>query len=69
MKLRLFDLVRDTDVSGVSGTGYVAEGVVFSDGVAVIRWRGENRSTAIYESIHQLEIIHGHDGKTKVVFK
>lgn len=35
-----FELHRDTDVSGVSGVGIVADGVVFPDGTAVLQWRG-----------------------------
>ena len=36
--LRPFWLVRDTDVSGISGTGVVAEGVEFSSGVVALTW-------------------------------
>lgn len=35
---RLFVLDRVEDVSGVSGTGVVAEGIEFSDGVGALRW-------------------------------
>ncbi len=66
--MRNFQLQRDTDVSGVSGTGIVADGVVFPDGTAAMRWRGELSSTAIYSSIEDLEAIHGHNGATRVVW-
>jgi hypothetical protein len=66
--VRLFNLVRETDVSGVSGTGVVAEGVVFSDGTAVLRWLTATASTAIYASIWSLRDIHGHGGATQVVW-
>lgn len=36
---RTFVLYRDTDVTGISGTGPVADGVVYPDGVTVMRWR------------------------------
>lgn len=65
---RLFAMVRDEDESGVSGTGIVAEGVEFSDGTVAIRWRSHIKSTAIYESIRACSAIHGHGGKTKVVY-
>ena len=61
-----FVLDRTEDVSGASGTGTVAEGVVFSDGTAVLRWMVGLRSTAIYDSIEDLAAIHGHDGATQV---
>lgn len=67
-KPRLFVLRRTEDVGGVSGVGDVAEGVVFSDGTAVIRWTSVHRSTAVYADIDELAAIHGHDGRTKVVF-
>jgi hypothetical protein len=64
--MRRFLLDRDVDVSGVSGTGVVAEGVVFTDGTVVIRWTVEYRSTAIYASVADLMAIHGHDGSTRM---
>lgn len=65
---RRFKLVRVEDESGVSGTGDVAFGVEFSDGCCVIRWATKFRSTAVYNSIMEIEKIHGHDGKTVVVW-
>lgn len=64
--MKRFLLVRSEDVSGVSGTGVVAEGIVFSTGRAVLCWLTQHRSIAIYDSISELEIIHGHDGRTVV---
>lgn len=65
-KPRRFVLRRIEDVSGVSGVGIVAEGCVFSDGIAVLRWAVALRSTAVYSSIEELEAIHGHNGATRV---
>lgn len=64
--MRLFNLVRDVDVSGVSGVGVVAEGVIFSDGRCAMRWRTDTASTALYDSINDVIHIHGHEGATKV---
>lgn len=64
--MKRFQLVRDVDVTGVSGTGLVAEGIVFTDGTAVLRWLTDNSSTAIYTSIDMLILIHGHDGSTRI---
>jgi hypothetical protein len=63
---RRFQLARDVDVSGVSGVGIVADGVVFPDGVSVIRWRGERRSTVVWPSVEDVEAIHGHNGATRI---
>lgn len=66
--MRTFVLQRDVDVSGVSGTGVVAEGVEFSDGSAVVHWLGEHSSTVVWPSIESVERIHGHGGATRIVF-
>lgn len=66
---RLFILYRVQDVSGVSGTGVVAEGVEFSDGTCVCRWTTETATTTVYDSIADVEYIHGHDGATKIIFE
>jgi hypothetical protein len=66
--MKQFELVRDEDVTGISGTGKIAEGVVFSDGTAVLRWTTANHSTCLYDSLAALDAIHGHGGKTRVVF-
>lgn len=61
-----FKLMRKNDVSGVSGTGHVADGVVFHDGTTVIYWRTDNASVGVYKSIESLLSIHGHEGATSV---
>jgi hypothetical protein len=66
----MFHLVRNKDVSGVSGIGVVAEGVVFRDGTTVIRWLSiEHPSTNIYSSIEDVFKIHGHEGSTVIDFQ
>lgn len=68
MTMRTFTLQRTVDISGVSGTGVVAEGVEFSDGTAALRWRSGLASTAVYASVEDLVAIHGHHGATTVVW-
>lgn len=64
-----FTLHRSEDVTGVSGTGTVAEGVEFTDGTVVLRWIvGEHRATVVWPNIAAVKAIHGHDGKTEVRF-
>lgn len=65
--MRTFELHRDTDETGVSGTGIVAEVVEFDDGTCALRWMTECRSTAVYASIGDVEKIHGHGGQTRLV--
>lgn len=58
--IKRFYMTRDADESGVSGTGKVLEGVVFSDGTTVIRWCTGHapNSTAIYNSFEDFKKIH-----------
>jgi hypothetical protein len=67
---RAFHLVRDVDETGVSGTGVVAEGVEFSDGVVALRWTGRWPTSVVFQErgLESVEAIHGHGGKTRVVF-
>lgn len=67
--MRQFYLERNEDESGISGTGIVAQGIVFDDGTCAMRWLTNTSPTAIYASISDLEMIHGHNGKTKVVLE
>jgi hypothetical protein len=66
--MRLFQLHRDEDSSGVSGTGVVAEGVEFTNRECVIHWLAKRSSMGIYANIDDVVIVHGHDGRTRVVF-
>lgn len=66
--LRVFQLLRDEDVSGVSGVGRVAVGVVFPSGKVVVEWLGSDTTFGIYDRLEHVEKIHGHGGKTRIVF-
>lgn len=66
--MRRFNLHRDHDVSGISGTGVVARGVEFPDGVVCLRWSGERPSTVVWNSLSDAMYVHGHGGKTRVVW-
>ncbi len=66
--MRTFTLERDHDVSGVSGIGSVAEGVVFTDGTVVIRWTTEDASTVVWADLEAAIRVHGHGGATRFVF-
>lgn len=63
---KLFKLVRCADVSGVSGTGVVAEGVTFDYGTTVICWTRPPYSIAVFDSPEAVLNVHGHGGCTKL---
>lgn len=80
----LFELHRDHDVSGVSGTGVVATGVEFADPADVIfpdgellqlpagwcriTWLTVPSSTTLFPSVDDVLAIHGHGGRTRLVW-
>jgi hypothetical protein len=61
-----FFLNRKVDISGISGTGHVAEGFVFDNGVVAMTWLTKFTSTTVYQSIKHVEQIHGHEGATEI---
>lgn len=71
---RRFRLVRSEDVHGQSGTGVVAWGIQYPDGRGSVHWKTrvfpDGRvvvgNTASWDSIEDLEYIHGHEGRTIV---
>jgi hypothetical protein len=65
---RRFHLLRHADETGISGTGVVAEGALFTNGKAVVSWLTSVSSVAVYDSIEAVVAIHGHNGKTEVVW-
>ncbi|MFH9403294.1 hypothetical protein ACH4JS_26615 [Streptomyces sp. NPDC017638] len=65
---RRFHLQRTTDITGVSGTGRVADGVLWPDNTVSIRWRGERPSTVSWGSLADAEAVHGHGGHTRIVW-
>lgn len=67
-RARQFHLVRDDDETGISGKGVVAEGVEFSNGMCALCWLTAMHSVAVYPNIRQLEAIHGHNGRTRVLW-
>jgi hypothetical protein len=71
----MFELVRTTDPSGISGTGVIAQGVEFSDGTVALRWNvppgspGHGYPTSVVfhdNGIESVEKIHGHSGSTRI---
>ncbi|CAB4196977.1 hypothetical protein UFOVP1290_497 [uncultured Caudovirales phage] len=67
--LRRFHFDRVEDVSGISGTGRVAEGCLFLDtGEAVVHWLGAHSSINVYRCIQDVIDVHGHQGKTNIIW-
>jgi hypothetical protein len=68
MQPRVFRVERDTDINEASGTGHVADGIVWPDRTVTMRWRGERPSTVHWDDLADAIEIHGHNGATRFVF-
>lgn len=55
-----FRMIRQHDVSGVSGTGVVLEGIVFSSGQCVTHFLtpGPRGSVTVWDSFESFESVH-----------
>jgi hypothetical protein len=67
--VRRFELHRDVDETGISGTGIVAEGVEFTSGVVCLQWLSEWPTSIVWHDrgLASVEAVHGHNGKTRIV--
>jgi len=66
--MRRFILRRDRDIAGVSGTGIIAEGVVFSNGKVTLSWLTQYKSVGVYDCLSDVEAIHCHGGFTEIAW-
>lgn len=66
--MKIFNLVREQDNTGISGLGIVASGVEFDDGLCVLRWKGEYKTTVIHESIESIKKINCSHSKSTIVY-
>jgi hypothetical protein len=60
---QIFEMVRKKDeigrkVSGISGTGVVVEGVVFSNGKCVTRWISAVSCVQVWDSFEAFKAVH-----------
>ena len=66
--MRKFFLLRHEDVHNNSGTGVVAQGVQFDNGMASMTWlTDEPTVTNFNRGIQGVKRLHGHDGKTEII--
>ena len=63
---RRFFLTRHEDATGISGTGRIAEGVVFNAGHVGMVWTTNLSSAGFYQDLDVMLAIHGHGGRTTV---
>ncbi len=68
-EMRRFQLHRDVDESGVSGTGIVSEGIEFTGGKCALTWLTKSLgSVEVCDNIKVVEELHAHGGKTRIIW-
>jgi len=67
-EIKTFYLNRQEDETGISGTGKVAFGIVLPTGRVAIEWTSAHSSITVFENAKEMDEVHGHHGKTKMVF-
>ena len=53
-----FKMIRNSDETGVSGTGTVLDGIVFPNGVCCVQWRGATPCVTIWPSFDAFKQVH-----------
>lgn len=77
--MRRFELHRDEDPTGTSGTGVIAQGVEFDPTPAeaatgnrkvALQWMTEWPTTVVLHDrgIESVLVLHGHGGKTRLIW-
>jgi hypothetical protein len=61
-------MIRDIDVTGVSGTGVIVWGIQWPDGYVAYRWNTGTATTCVADNVEDVVTIHGHDGATRLVW-
>ena len=67
--MKLFRLVREQDMTGLSSVGVVAEGVEFNNGKVILCWLGKISSVVIYNNLAKCkQITCSHSKSTIEIF-
>ena len=67
--MKTFYLMRSEDVHGNSGTGVVAEGIIFDNGMVAMTWLSDIATVTNFRRIQDVAKLHGHEGRTVVVIE
>lgn len=67
--MKVFYLLRHEDVSKNSGTGVVAEGIIFDNNMVAMTWLSKYPTITVFPNISTVEKLHSHEGKTEVIIQ
>ena len=61
MDSKKFKLYRKRDKTGISGTGHVAEGVMFCNGKVTCVWTSNVKSVEVLDNFEDFLVLHVHN--------
>lgn len=67
--MRKLYLLRHEDLHGHSGTGTVAEGVIFHNGMVALTWFSEWETMTTFKNVQTLKRLHSHEGRTEIIIE
>ena len=67
--MKRFYLLRHEDLHSNSGTGVVAEGVIFDDGTGAFTWLTPIKTVTTFWKVGEVKKLHGHEGRTEVIIE
>lgn len=67
--MKTFYLLRSEDVHNNSGTGVVAEGIVFDNKMVALTWLTPHPTVTVFHDVMTVKLLHGHGGKTELILE
>lgn len=67
--MKSFYLLRHQDLHDNTGTGVVAEGIIFDSGMCAMTWLTKFPTVTVFRRITDVQKIHGHGGRTEVIIE
>lgn len=60
--MRVFSVIRNKKDGSKFEKGHIIDGIIFDDGITVIRWKSDTGSTSIFNDFEHFDRIHGSKG-------
>lgn len=67
--MKTFYLLRHKDFHDNTGTGVVAEGIIFDSGMCAMTWLTEHPTVTVFDKIVTVKEVHGHGGRTEIIIE
>lgn len=67
--MKAFYLLRHEDVHNNSGTGVVAEGIIFDNGMCAMAWLSDVKTVTSFPGITSVKKLHSHEGLTEIIIE